>query len=60
MDQMMIRVDENVQVGNLVEIFGPHISLNRMARELETIPYEIICLLSLRVARHYIQNGICE
>lgn len=58
MDQMMIRVDEDIKVGDTVEIFGPHISLNRMAKELETIPYEIVCLLSLRVARHYIQDDI--
>lgn len=53
MDQMMIRVDENVKVGDMVEIFGPHISLNRMATELDTIPYEILCLISLRVERKY-------
>lgn len=54
MDQMMLRVDKNVQVGDEVEIFGPHISLNRMASELETIPYEVLCLISLRVERKYI------
>lgn len=55
MDQMMIRVDEQIQVSDQVEIFGPHISLNRMAKELDTISYEIICLLSMRVERRYIE-----
>ncbi len=54
MDQMMLRVDKNVRVGDEVEIFGPHISLNRMANELDTIPYEVLCLISLRVERKYI------
>ncbi len=58
MDQIMVKVDETVQSGDVVEIFGEHISLNRMAQELETIPYEIMCLLSLRVERRYV--GYCS
>ena len=53
MDQMMVRVDETVKVGDLVEIFGPHLSIVQMAKELETIPYEIMCLLTDRVERRY-------
>ncbi|MEG0276166.1 MAG: alanine racemase [Coprobacillus sp.] len=53
MDQMMIKVDESVKVHDKVEIFGEHISLSRMAKELQTIPYEIICLLSERVEKVY-------
>lgn len=53
MDQIMVRVDETVQVGDLVEIFGPHLSIVKMAKELETIPYEIMCLLTERVERRY-------
>lgn len=53
MDQMMVRVDEHVAVGDEIEIFGPHISLNQMAKELDTIPYEILCLVSERVKRIY-------
>lgn len=53
MDQMMVRVDETIQVGDKVEIFGDHISLARMAKELDTIPYEIMCLISKRVERVY-------
>lgn len=53
MDQMMVRVDETVKVGDRVEIFGPHLSIVQMAKELETIPYEIMCLLTDRVERRY-------
>ncbi len=53
MDQMMIRVDETIKTHDLVEIFGENISLATMARELNTIPYEITCLLSERVERFY-------
>lgn len=53
MDQMMVRVDENVHVHDKVEIFGKHISLASMAKELNTIPYEITCLVSERVERVY-------
>ena len=51
----MVRVDETIKEGDKVEIFGAHISLARMARELETIPYEIICLITKRVDRLYIK-----
>lgn len=53
MDQMMIKVDESVKIHDVVEIFGEHITLARMAKELHTIPYEIPCLLSERVERIY-------
>lgn len=53
MDQCMVRVDENVHVHDEAEIFGDHISLARMAKELHTIPYELTCLVSPRVERIY-------
>lgn len=53
MDQMMVKVDESVKIHDQVEIFGEHISLARMAKELNTIPYEITCLVSERVERIY-------
>lgn len=49
MDQMMVKVDNKVQVDDIVEIFGEHITLATMAKELETIPYEIMCLITKRV-----------
>lgn len=57
MDQMMVRVDESVKIGDQVEIFGDHISLESMAQDLDTISYEILCLVSKRVPRVYVQDG---
>ena len=57
MDQMMVRVDKDVKIGDQVEIFGEHISLESMAKDLDTISYEVLCLISKRVPRVYIQNG---
>jgi alanine racemase (EC 5.1.1.1) len=53
MDQMMVEVDASVKENDIVEIFGEHISLAKMARELDTIPYEVMCLISKRVERIY-------
>ena len=55
MDPMMACVDENVKVHDEAEIFGEHITLAKMAKELDTISYEITCLLSERVERVYIK-----
>lgn len=55
MDQMMVKVDDDVHLHDLVEIFGEHISLAQMAKELSTIPYEIVCLVSERVERIYVK-----
>lgn len=57
MDQMMIRLPYQVPVGTRVELFGEHIRLEDMAKDLNTIPYEIICLLSGRVTRTYVEHG---
>jgi alanine racemase len=53
----MIRLDSVLPEGTEAEIFGPHISLEEMAEDLHTIPYEIICLISSRVTRKYIRDG---
>ena len=57
MDQCMIRLNHDVKPGTPVEIFGPHIPLESMAKDLNTIPYEIICLISGRVTRRYLYHG---
>ncbi|MCR5795184.1 MAG: alanine racemase [Solobacterium sp.] len=57
MDQVMIRLEKPVSPNAQVEIFGPHISLEKMAEELHTIPYEIICLINARVTRTYVSRG---
>lgn len=58
MDQTLLKLKYPVPIGTIVEIFGKHISLEEMAKDLNTIPYEIICLISGRVTRVYRKNGI--
>ena len=40
-----------------VEIFGEHMTLESMAKDLDTISYEVLCLISKRVPRVYVQDG---
>ena len=47
----------NVKVGSEIEIFGPHRSLDDWAALAGTIPYEIVCAVSKRVPRFYLQSG---
>ena len=57
MDQCMVKLEHDVAPGTEVEIFGDHIDLEDMASDLNTISYEIICLISGRVTRKYIWHG---
>ena len=58
MDMCMIDVTHipNVQPGDAVEIFGKHISIQEVAKAAETISYEIMTGISLRVKRVYIEE----
>ena len=47
----------SVDVGDEVEIFGPDNSVNDMAEQAGTIPYELTCAVSKRVPRVYIEGG---
>ncbi|MBR6284955.1 MAG: bifunctional UDP-N-acetylmuramoyl-tripeptide:D-alanyl-D-alanine ligase/alanine racemase [Muribaculaceae bacterium] len=54
MDALMVDVTEaNCQVGDTVEIFGEHISIEQLAEVRGTIPYEILTSISPRVKRVY-------
>ena len=57
MDQCMIKLDKEYPVGTKVELISPYIPIERMAYELQMIPYEVLCLLSDRIPRVYIKNG---
>lgn len=61
MDQCMIRIPNYLPVGTNVTLIGKQdglfISVNDIARKLETINYEIPCIISKRVPRVYIKNG---
>ena len=47
----------NVQVGDELEVFGKHSSVNDLAAAAGTIPYELICAVSKRVPRVYLRDG---
>ncbi|WP_298832384.1 alanine racemase [uncultured Planococcus sp.] len=57
MDQCMIRLSEKLPVGEKVQLIGAQggqrIFIDEWARRLETIPYEIPCILTKRVPRVY-------
>ena len=59
MDMCMIDLTDKpgVDVGSEVEIFGENNSVDTMAEMAGTIPYEIVCAVSKRVPRFYIEDG---
>ena len=58
MDQCLIRLTEKVPPGERVQLLGSQknttILIEEWAEKLDTIPYEIPCILTKRVPRHYI------
>lgn len=56
MDQLMVQLPHPFEVGTRVTLIGESMSLNRVAEELETIPYEILCSLSDRIPRIYLSS----
>jgi len=57
MDQMMIRLPKKVPMGTKVELIGKNMPVERVAKELGTITYEVLCLISDRVPRVYFRNN---
>ncbi|MFD2442439.1 alanine racemase [Bacillus sp. CGMCC 1.16607] len=61
MDQCMIKLPHYVPVGTKVTLIGEQpeerISSNEIAKKLDTINYEVPCIISNRVPRIYIQSG---
>jgi len=57
MDMTMIDVTGlKVYEGDEVELFGKHISMQSVAEKCETIPYEILTRISVRVKRVYTEK----
>ena len=56
MDQMMIKTNKEYPINTIVEIFGEHISIFDMAKDLDTIVYEILTNLSDRLTRVYVDD----
>lgn len=61
MDQCMVRLPYHVPVGTTVTLIGragdSFISVNEIAKKLDTINYEVPCLIASRVPRLYRQGG---
>jgi alanine racemase len=55
MDQMFIRIHENITKEHDVIMFGNIISIDDVASRLGTINYEVICQISYRVPKIYIK-----
>ena len=59
MDMAMIDLTDkpNVDVGSEIEIFGELNPIENMAQAAGTIPYELVCAVSKRVPRTYLEQG---
>ncbi|MED1472589.1 alanine racemase [Bacillus salipaludis] len=61
MDQFMVRLPHEVPVGTNVTLIGKDnnqfISINEIAKKMETINYEVPCIITNRVPRLYIKGG---
>lgn len=60
MDMCMIDLTDlpGAGEGDVVEVYGPHNSVNEAARLAGTISYELTCAVSKRVPRIYMKNGV--
>lgn len=61
MDQCMVRLQKKVSIGTKVTLIGTQqtetITVDHIARQLDTINYEIPCMISERVPRIYVKNN---
>ncbi|WHY67334.1 alanine racemase [Neobacillus sp. SuZ13] len=61
MDQCMVRLPYGVPIGTPVTLMGAQenqfISINEIAKKLETINYEVPCIIASRVPRLYKKGG---
>ena len=57
MDMIMVKVDENVKVGDIACLFGKEISLRKVCNESGLSAYKLVTGISNRVPRVYLENG---
>lgn len=55
MDQTFIRIDDTITKNQEVILFGGIITIDEVARRLETINYEVICQITSRVPKIYVK-----
>ncbi len=54
MDQMFIRIDDTITKADIITIFGDSVvSIDDVAGRLDTISYEVFCMITYRVPRVY-------
>ncbi len=56
MDQAMLKLDQYYPVGTTVELIGKHSLIENVAKQVDTIVYEILCSLNKRIAKIYYRN----
>ncbi len=54
MDMCMVRADETVRAGDVATLFGAECPIERYAALSDTIQYELLCAVSPRVPRRYL------
>jgi alanine racemase len=61
MDQCMVKTSKEIPLGTEVTLIGQNegsfISVDEIAKKLETINYEVVCLISTRVPRVYVRKS---
>ena len=56
MDMLMVKIDNKVNLYDKVEIYKDINHIKELSKNIDTIPYELICNVSKRVPRNYIVN----
>ena len=57
MTMLAVREDDDIHVGDSVELFGENIPITELSDICGTIPYELLCCINKRVKREYIVGG---
>lgn len=58
MDMLTVDIGQDeVNIGDSVELWGGNISVNEVAANSDTIPYELLCGLTNRVKKDYVSNN---
>lgn len=57
MDQLMVELDQAYEINEKVTLIGEGNSIDGIAEKLNTINYEVPCMISARIPRIYFKNG---
>ena len=53
MDMLFVKVDSEVKVGDTVVLLKDNDHIMEVAKHLDTISYEVICMIGKRIPRIY-------